>query len=31
MSSRNRHAQKLCEQTAMQDSNCHPRFSRWKL
>jgi len=31
MSSRNRHAQELHEQTAVQDSNCHPRFSRWKL
>jgi len=27
MSSRNRHSQELCEQTATQDSNCHPRFS----
>jgi len=31
MSSRNRYAQELREQTATQDSNCHPRFSRWKL
>jgi len=31
MSSRNRHSQELREQTATQDSNCQPRFSRWKL
>jgi len=31
MSPRNRHAQELREQTAMQDSNCHARFSRWTL
>jgi len=31
MPSRKRHAQELHEQTATQDSNCHPRFSHWKL
>jgi len=31
MSSRNRHSQELSEQTVTQDSNRHPRFSRWKL
>jgi len=31
MSSINRHAQELREQTATPDSNCHPRFSHWKL
>jgi len=30
MSSRNRHAQELRKETATQDSNCHPRFSRRK-
>jgi len=31
MCSRNRRVQELGEQTAMQDSNCHARFSHWKL
>jgi len=31
MSSRNCHSQELCERTGPQDSNCHSRFSRWKL
>jgi len=31
MSSRNRHAEELREQTATQVSNCQARFSHWKL
>jgi len=31
MCSRNRHAQELWEQTAIQDSNCRARFINWKL
>jgi len=29
--SRNCHTQELCEQTAMQHSNCHARFINWKI